>query len=183
MGFQRSCLVAVGASLLATTGFVNQGYAFPHPPFPPPPPIFIPPPPAVVIGVPPPPHVRVRVPVPPPVFFPAPPQLVLIPGSDMYYAPDIEDEIVFSRGYYWRPYEGRWYRSRYHSGPWHHMERRMVPRGVIGLPPDFRHHYHDGPRFHYEAVERQYRGGGRPHYSPSGGPRYSPSGRPRIEPR
>jgi hypothetical protein len=180
MGFQRCCLVAVGAILLATTGLVNQGFAFPHPPFPPPP-IFIPPPPSV--------HVRVS--APPPIVFPAPPHLIMVPGSDVYYAPDIEDEILYSRGYYWRPYEGRWYRARSHGGPWHHMDRRRVPRGVYGLPPGYRHDYNGGPRFHHGAVERQYRGGGRPQvspsggprYSPSGGPRYSPSGGPRIEPR
>lgn len=183
MGFQRSCLVAAGAILLATTGLVNQGLA--RPPFPPPP-IFIPPPPGVVIGVPAPPSVHVRVSGPPPIVFPAPPQLVMIPDSDVYYAPDVEEEIVFSQGYWWRPYDGRWYRSRSHGGPWRHVVRSRVPHPIIGLPPGYRHHYHDGPRFHHREVERRWRGGpphGGPYPGPHGGPRYAPHPQPRIEPR
>ena len=170
MGFQRSCLAAVGAILLTATTLVNQGLA--RPPFPPP--IFIPPPPppGVVIPVPGPPQVQVRVSAPPPLVFPAPPELVMVPGSDVYYAPDVEGDIVFSQGYWWRPYDGRWYRARSHNGPWHYMVRGRVPHAIIGLPPGYRQQYYGHPRMHYRDVERRWHGGphGGPHPGPHGGP-------------
>ena len=71
--------------------------------------------------------VRINIPLPPPIIFPAPPQVVIIPETDVYVVPDVHDEIYFAGGWWWRPWQGRWYRSRYHDRGWR----------VNSFPPPF----------------------------------------------
>lgn len=79
--------------------------------------------------------INVQIGAPPPVTFPAPPEVVVIPGTYIYYAPGISFDLFFYRGYWWRPWHGRWYRSQYYRGPWVYMAPRWVPRPIIGLSP------------------------------------------------
>ncbi len=74
-----------------------------------------------------------------PYVFPAPPPMAPIPGTYVYYAPDIDVDVLFYHGYWYRPYEGRWYRGRSYNGPWVHLALSGVPRAVIAVPHDFRH--------------------------------------------
>ncbi len=92
-------------------------------------------------------HVNVGINLP--VFaFPAPPPMVVIPGTYAYYAPDVDVDIFFYQGYWYRPYEGRWFRARGYDGPWLHIGPSRVPRVVVDLPPDYRHHVRPG----YERI-------------------------------
>ena len=76
-----------------------------------------------------------------PLFsFPAPPPMVVVPGTYAYYVPDVDVDIFFYHGYWYRPYEGRWFRARGYNGPWAHVEERRIPPVIVGLPPDYRHH-------------------------------------------
>ncbi|HMK55736.1 MAG TPA: hypothetical protein VK448_03760 [Dissulfurispiraceae bacterium] len=85
-------------------------------------------------------NVNVGVFAPPPAFVvPAPPPVVVVPGTYVYYAPGLDVDILFYHGYWWRPYEGRWYRSRGYNGPWGYVRGERVPRPIIALPPDYRH--------------------------------------------
>jgi len=145
MDFKRSCVVAVGAILLATAGITNLGFAFPRPPGP-----------VVPIPIPPPPGVVVEIPLPPPIAIPGPPEMVVVPGTNVYVAPDVEGDIVFHQGFWWRLYDGRWYRSRSYSGPWNHIAHARVPRVIFGLPPGFRHSYRENQRLHHEEVKRNW---------------------------
>jgi hypothetical protein len=79
-------------------------------------------------------------PVPPlpPLLIPAPPPVVLIPGTYAYFAPDVDADLIFIGGFWYRPYEGGWYRSSYYSGPWRFISSRNVPRVLIDLRPGFR---------------------------------------------
>ncbi|HVO67210.1 MAG TPA: hypothetical protein VMT12_12055 [Syntrophales bacterium] len=81
--------------------------------------------------------VIVNVPLPP-LVIPAPPGLVVIPGTGVYYPPDVDVDIFFYHGYWYRPYNGYWYRSRGYNGPWATIEVGRVPRPVIGIHPGFR---------------------------------------------
>ena len=82
-------------------------------------------------------NVGISVP-PPPVFrFHAPPPMVVIPGTYIYAVPDIDVEILFYQGYWYRPHEGHWYRSKSYNGPWAYLESRRVPRALFDLPPDY----------------------------------------------
>jgi hypothetical protein len=83
-------------------------------------------------------HAAVKIPLPPPFLIPAPPPVVVIPRTYVYTVPDIEVDILFYHGYWYRPYEGRWYRSRSYNGPWRYLPARSVPRPLIELPPE--HH-------------------------------------------
>ena len=83
--------------------------------------------------------VHVNIPLPPPIVFPAPPALVVIPQTDVYVIPDVNDDIFFYGGWWWRPWQGRWYRSHYVDRGWAHY--RGVPSFHRIIPPHWRNDY------------------------------------------
>jgi hypothetical protein len=83
-------------------------------------------------------NVRVNVPLPPRFVIPAPPPIFVVPHTYVYFVPDIEVDIVFYHGYWYRPYQGRWYRSNSYNGPWAYIAPSKVPSVLVQLPPDFR---------------------------------------------
>jgi hypothetical protein len=101
--------------------------------------------------------VNVSIPLPR-LVIPAPPALIVIPGSYVYYPPDVGVDIFFYHGYWYRPYSGRWFVSTGYNGPWRGVAIGRVPRAVIGVPSGFRH----GPvvyeRVPYRDVRRNWRG-------------------------
>jgi hypothetical protein len=110
--------------------------------------------------------VNVNVPLPPAIVFAAPPQLVVIPETQVYAVPDVEADIFFSRGWWWRPWEGRWYRSRHYDGGWAYY-RSAPPHFYRNVPPGWRNDYRDhrwkGHEWKHERVphgdlERNWRG-------------------------
>ena len=44
--------------------------------------------------------------LPPPIPFAAPPELIVLPETYVYVAPDIDADIFFWNGWWWRPWEG-----------------------------------------------------------------------------
>lgn len=76
---------------------------------------------------------------PPAVVIPAPPSVVVIPGTYVYFAPEIQAEILFYHGYWYRPYQGRWHRATGYNGPWSYIEPARVPAALVHLPPNYRH--------------------------------------------
>ncbi len=87
--------------------------------------------------------------------FAAPPPLVVIPGTYVYYAPDADVDILFYNGFWYRPYEGRWYRARGYNGPWAYTSR--VPGPLLQLPPDYRHMYGGHERIPYRDFRKNWR--------------------------
>jgi hypothetical protein len=77
--------------------------------------------------------------LPPPIPFIAPPNVVVLPGSDVYAVPDVEEELYFQGGWWWRPWGGHWYRSKYHDHGWAYY--RDSPSWHRGIPRDWRHNY------------------------------------------
>ncbi len=75
---------------------------------------------------------------PPPVLVAPPPELVLIPGSGVYFIPSVSADIFFYDGYWWSPRGPRWYRSQSPNGPWIIIESRFIPRPVYRVPRDYR---------------------------------------------
>jgi hypothetical protein len=98
--------------------------------------------------------VHVKFPLPPPIIFPAPPGVVVIPGMDVYTVPDMQEEIFFSGGWWWRPWQGRWYRSRYYDRGWGYY--RGAPGFYRNLYPgwrdDYRSHRWRGQPWNYQRV-------------------------------
>ncbi|MBA4374486.1 MAG: hypothetical protein C0402_16675 [Thermodesulfovibrio sp.] len=89
--------------------------------------------------------------------FGAPPPLVVIPGTYAYFAPEADVDIVFYGGYWYRPYEGRWYRGKGYNGPWRSVAPGRIPGVLINLPHDYRHAYREHPRIHYRDFNRNWR--------------------------
>lgn len=82
-------------------------------------------------------NINIGVPLPKAVIV-APPAVVVIPGTYVYFAPDVDVEILFYGGYWWRPHAGRWYRAMDYNGPWIIIEVGRVPNVLVGLPPGYR---------------------------------------------
>ena len=110
-------------------------------------------------------QVRINIPVPPPIVFPAPPHVIVIPETDVYAVSDIETDIFFYGGWWWRPWDGRWYRSRHYDRGWVYYKK--VPRFYKRVAPGWRGYYHDrrwrGHEWHYRPIphhemERNWRG-------------------------
>ena len=79
---------------------------------------------------------RIGIGAPPQVEFTRPPELVPIPGRYVYFVPDMDSDLFFYQGRWFRPYKGSWFRSEQYAGPWEHV--REVPSPLIDLPHDYR---------------------------------------------
>ncbi len=116
---------------------------------------------ALVIAVPAPAMARVDVTVsialPPPIVFAAPPELIVIPDTYVYVVPDIDEDIFFWNGWWWRLWEGRWYRSHYYDRGWGYYNN--VPSFYFDVDPGWRGYYRDhnwyGHRWNYERIPHQ----------------------------
>lgn len=98
--------------------------------------------------------VRIGIQLPPPLVFSAPPQVVVLPGTYVYVVPDIEEDVFFFDGWWWRPWQGHWYRSRSYERGWSHYEH--APSFYREVPQDWRHAYRErqwgGRGWNYEPV-------------------------------
>jgi hypothetical protein len=109
--------------------------------------IRVPPPP-------PPPSVRVVVPLPPPIVFAAPPEVIVLPETEVYVVPEIEQDLFFYGGWWWRPWQGGWYRSREYGSGW--VVYKGVPSWYAGVYPhwrdNYRNHMWGGHRWDYHRI-------------------------------
>jgi hypothetical protein len=101
--------------------------------------------------------VSVSISLPPPIVFSAPPEVIVLPETYVYAVPDVEAEIYFYNGWWWRPWEGRWYRSRYYDSGWTYYQR--VPSFYTGIPSgwrnDYREHRWRGHQWNYQRIPHQ----------------------------
>ncbi len=100
-------------------------------------------------------NVSIGISLPPLVVFAGPPQVVVIPDTvDVYAVPDIDVDIYFWNGWWWRPWEGRWYRSRYYDRNW--VYYAAVPSFYFDVDLRWRDYYRDrdwhGHRWEYERI-------------------------------
>jgi hypothetical protein len=109
--------------------------------------------------------VRINIPLPPLIVFPAPPELVVIPETYVYAVPDVDAEIFFYSGWWWRLWEGRWYRSHYYDRGWAHYQ--SAPAFYRHVPPGWRNDYRahrwqgtpwDHRRIPYQEMQKNWRG-------------------------
>ncbi len=130
MKTEKMSLLFIGAMLLVLTGLSTESYA----------------------------RVDIDIGINLPLFrFSAPPELVVIPGTYVYYVPGAEVDVLFYHGYWYRPYEGRWFRASSYNGPWRYIRERQVPGEVIGLPPDYRNIPPGHRRIPYRDFNRNWR--------------------------
>lgn len=86
----------------------------------------------------------------------AAPAVVMIPGSYVYYAPGINVDPLFYRGYWYRPDEGHWFRCRSYNGPWVYVEPSRMPRALLELPRDYRDTAYRGRRIGCSRLTRNW---------------------------
>ncbi len=101
-------------------------------------------------------NIGVGLPIPR-LVIPAPPPVVVIPGTYVYFAPEVEADLFFYHGYWYRPHQGHWYRARGYNGPWNNIEGARVPRSVRHLPPDYRHTAQRHERIRYVDVKKNWK--------------------------
>ncbi len=93
----------------------------------------------------------------PGLVFPGPPAMVVVPGSYVYYPPEVDVDIFFYHGYWYRPYGGGWYIASGYNGPWRSIGPRRVPRPLFDLPPGYRRVPPRHDRMPYPVVQRNWR--------------------------
>ncbi|MFH2047571.1 MAG: hypothetical protein ABIK92_20780 [Pseudomonadota bacterium] len=101
--------------------------------------------------------VGVSIPLPPPFVFAAPPEVVVIPETYVYAVPDIDVDFFFYNGWWWRPWQGRWYRSQNYNSGWSYYQQ--VPSFYRGIPSgwrnDYREHRWKGHQWNYQRIPHQ----------------------------
>lgn len=101
--------------------------------------------------------VGVNISLPLPIVFVAPPQLIVLPETDIYVVPAVEVDIFFYDGWWWRPWEGGWYRSRHYDSGWSYYEQ--VPSFYSDIPSNWRNEYREhrwrGNQWNYQPIPHQ----------------------------
>lgn len=95
---------------------------------------------------------------PPPIVLAAPPALVVVPGSTVYYAPDVSINLFSYRGRFYSFHDGAWFYATSHRGPWAAIAIERVPRPVVAVPVT----YYRVPPGHAKKMH----GAGPPHCPP-----------------
>jgi hypothetical protein len=85
--------------------------------------------------------VGINIGLPAPFLFAAPPAMVMLPGTNVYVVPDSDVDVFFYQGWWWRPWEGRWYRSHDYNSGWEHYGR--VPSFYSRIPSGWRNDYRE----------------------------------------
>jgi len=107
-------ILFVGMMLLTMIGLSNRGFA--------------------EVNV----NVGINIPPPPPLAIPAPPPMFVIPRTYAYFAPEVDIDLFFYHGYWYRPYREHWYRSGIYNGKWVYISPQKMPPVLLNLPPDYR---------------------------------------------
>jgi hypothetical protein len=101
--------------------------------------------------------VDINISLPPPIAFAAPPEMVVLPGTYIYVVPDSDADIFFYNGWWWRSWEGRWYRSQYYNSGWGYYQ--SVPSFYVSIPSgwrnDYREHRWKGQQWNYRRIPQQ----------------------------
>jgi hypothetical protein len=105
-------------------------------------------------------NIGIGISLPLPIVFEAPPDVIVLPDTnDVYVVPDIDVDLFFWNGWWWRPWEGRWYRSHYYNRGWGYYNN--VPSFYFDVDPGWRGYYRDhnwyGHRWNYERIPDQRR--------------------------
>jgi hypothetical protein len=96
--------------------------------------------------------------LPEPVYFERPPELIVLPDTrSVYVVPESDFDLFFWNGWWWRPWQGRWYRSRSYNRGWNYYNN--VPSFYYDVDPGWRDSYRarnwSGHRWNYERIPHQ----------------------------
>jgi hypothetical protein len=79
----------------------------------------------------------------PRVIFEDEPDVVIVPGTRVYYVRDHDYDLYRYGSYWYYNYDGGWYRSRRYNGPFTYVGYRAVPRPVAYVPVRYRRHWRE----------------------------------------
>ena len=68
------------------------------------------------------------------------PQMVPVPDSPVYYAPEVDSNYFFYDGLYWDYYNDGWYSSPWYNGPWSLVDPVYVPTYLLWVPVRYYRH-------------------------------------------
>jgi len=102
--------------------------------------------------------INIGIPLPPPIAFPAPPEVIAMPEtSGVYVDPDVDADLYFWNGFWWRLWEGRWYRSAYYDRDWAYYDN--VPDFYFNIDLQWRDYYKNhswyGHSWNYQRIPYQ----------------------------
>ena len=104
-------------------------------------------------------NINLGIALPPPIVVQTPPAMVAMPGAaGVYVAPDVAVDLFFWNGWWWRPWEGHWYRSHYYDRGWGYY-KRGEPRFYRHVNPGWRGYYRsrnwNGRPWNYKRIPHQ----------------------------
>lgn len=73
----------------------------------------------------------------PPIVLTAPPPLVMVPGTSVYYAPDVPANYFFYKGRYYTVANGVWSMAPAYHGPWAVIQIGKIPPPVLSVPVEY----------------------------------------------
>lgn len=103
-----------------------------------------------------------------PVVIEQPPEMVVIPRSNVYFAPDVSVDLFFFDNRWWNRRGDRWYRASDYNGPWTVVGRRHVPASVYRVPANYRTVYVREKRVPYGHWKKSHGKHGGKHYKGHG---------------
>jgi len=102
-------------------------------------------------------NVGINISLPPLILSAGPLEMVVIPETDVYAVPDSDVDIFFYNGWWWRPWEGRWYRSHHYDSGWSYYQR--TPDFYRRIPSGWRNNYRDhrwgGHPWNYQRIPHE----------------------------
>lgn len=101
-------------------------------------------------------NINVTIPFPGMVIS-APPVMAVIPGTYVYYPPDVGVDVFFYNGSWYRPYRGQWLIAAEYNGPWGSIAIQRVPGVLMNLPSHYRQVPSGYERMPYGMVKRNWR--------------------------
>jgi hypothetical protein len=88
--------------------------------------------------------------------------VAVIPGTDVYYCPDVGFDVFFYGGNWYRSFEGRWYLATAYDGPWVFVA--SPPVVFLNLRADFRIIVRGERRIPFGELHRNWRAWERDRY-------------------
>jgi hypothetical protein len=98
----------------------------------------------------------------PQMVFQSEPDVVVVPGTRVYYVRDYDYDIYRYGSYWYYNYDGGWYRSSRYNGHFTYVGPRAVPRSVAYVPVRYRRHW-GGGTYRREAARDNWHDNGRGH--------------------
>lgn len=83
------------------------------------------------------------------------PMMAVVPGTYVYFVVDLDGDLFFYQGYWWRIHKGRWHRAAAAGGPW--VFFRAVPHPLLNLPPGWRKLPPGHAKFKYAELKKNWR--------------------------